>query len=81
MKIKSLRKLVFTWNYRIAFLICILMFLSLDSSAQNADADFFQSIGKIYVVVAVVVAIFIGLILFMWNLERRIKKLENQIVD
>ncbi len=45
------------------------------------DSDFFRSIGKIYVVVAVIVAIFIGLVLFLIYLDRRLTKLENQIND
>ncbi len=45
------------------------------------SADFMRSIGKIYVVVAVIVAIFIGLIVFLIYLDRRLTKLENQIKD
>ena len=47
--------------------------------AQNADnPDFIRSIGKIYVVVAVIVAIFLGIVFFLVRLERRISKLEQQ---
>ncbi|MCI5082470.1 MAG: CcmD family protein [Saprospiraceae bacterium] len=46
---------------------------------QAAEADFMRSIGKIYVVVAVIVAIFVGLVLFLIYLDRRLTKLENQI--
>ena len=47
--------------------------------AQPADPDFMRSTGKIYVVVAVIVAIFIGIILFLIYLDRKLTKLENQI--
>ena len=47
--------------------------------AQNAD--FMQSIGKIYVVVAVIAAIFIGIVVFLIYLDRKLTKLENQIKD
>jgi CcmD family protein len=47
--------------------------------AQSGDADFMRSIGKIYVVVAVIVAIFLGIILFLIYLDRKLTKLENQI--
>ncbi len=50
--------------------------------AQNEEkiemADIFRQEGKIYVVVAVVLIIFIGMILYMVNLDRKIKKLEQE---
>ena len=48
-------------------------------SAQTDNGDFMRSIGKIYVVVAVIVAIFIGIVLFLVYLDRKLTKLENQI--
>ena len=48
-------------------------------SAQAASADFMRSIGKIYVVVAVIIAIFLGIIVFLIFLDRRLTKLENQL--
>ncbi len=47
--------------------------------AQSNSEDFFRSIGKIYVVVAVIVVVFIGIILFLIRLDRKLTKLENQI--
>ena len=55
------------------------MFLSLQAQAENQD--FMRSIGKIYVVVAVIIAIFLGIILFLVYLERKLTKLENQIKE
>ncbi len=49
--------------------------------AQSGNTDFLRSIGKIYVVVAVIVLIFIGIIAFLIYLERKLTKLENQIKD
>lgn len=40
-----------------------------------------RSTGKIYVVVAVIVAIFIGLVFFLLYLDRRLTKLEDQIIE
>jgi CcmD family protein len=37
-----------------------------------------QSVGKIYVVVAVIVMIFIGLIFYLFRMDRRITELEKQ---
>lgn len=48
-------------------------------AAQSADSDFMRSRGKIFVVVAVIAAVFIGIVLFLVFLERRLTKLENQI--
>jgi CcmD family protein len=48
-------------------------------NAQSAAPDFMRSIGKIYVVVAVIVAVFLGLVFFLIYLDRRLTKLENQI--
>ncbi len=41
--------------------------------------DFFSNIGKIYVVVAVILIIFIGIIAFLIRLERKTKQLEDYI--
>ena len=40
-----------------------------------------RSTGKVYVVVAVIVTIFIGIVLFLIYLDRKLTKLENQIND
>lgn len=56
---------------------------SLWLSAQNAGgpemADVMRSNGKLYVVVAVLVLIFIGIIFYLIGLDRRIKSLEDDI--
>ncbi len=48
---------------------------------QGEEADFLRSTGKIYVVVAVIAAIFIGIVLFLIYLDIKLTKLENQIND
>ena len=47
--------------------------------AQDGGSDFMRSIGKIYVVVAVIIAIFVGIVLFLIYLDRKLTKLEDQI--
>jgi|NOAtaT_5_FD_contig_111_685240_length_2094_multi_3_in_0_out_0_3 CcmD family protein len=49
--------------------------------AHSTEPDFMQSIGKMYVVVAVVLAAFAGIVLFLVYLDRRLSKLENQIKE
>ena len=58
----------------------ILLFTSMTTLlAQGDGPDFFRSIGKIYVVVAVLTATFIGIVIFLIYIERKITKIENEI--
>lgn len=50
-------------------------------TAQSSNPDFMQSIGKIYVVVAVIVTVFLGIIIYLFSLQKKIKQLEDQIKD
>jgi EamA domain-containing membrane protein RarD len=58
----------------------ILMVLSVSLHAQNKEtmADTMRSNGRIYVVVAVVITILLGLILYLWRLDRKITRLERE---
>ena len=50
------------------------------ASAQNAEmADAFRADGKIYVVVAIVLIVLAGLILYLFLLDRKLTKLEEMI--
>ncbi len=49
------------------------------AQAQGGGDDFMRSTGKIYVVVAVIVAVFMGLVVFLLYLDRRVTKIEDQI--
>ena len=55
--------------------------LSLLAQAGEPPADFLRSIGKMYVVVAVIVVVFLGLALYLWRLDRRLTSIEDQIED
>jgi CcmD family protein len=46
---------------------------------QGEGSDFFRSIGKMYVVVAVVAATFIGIVIFLIYIDRKITRIENEI--
>ena len=64
---------------KLKFLITSLFFFFYSFlSAQNESADFIRSTGKIYVVVAVLLIIFFGIILFLISLERKIARLEKK---
>jgi len=43
-----------------------------------SDEDFFYSSGKIFVVVSVLLIIFLGIVLYLIRLERRVNKLEKK---
>lgn len=47
--------------------------------ANDPPADFLRATGKIYVVFAVILSIFAGLIAFLIWMERRITRIEKQI--
>ncbi len=49
------------------------------ATAQAAEPDFMRSTGKIYVVVAVIIAMFIGIIGFLIYMDKKLTNLENQI--
>jgi CcmD family protein len=63
------------------FLSLCLLLVSSSLMAHDGGEDFMRSMGKMYVVVAVIVAIFIGIILFLIFLDKRLTKLENQIKE
>lgn len=58
-----------------------LLLLAVHMHAQSGGPDFFRSIGKIYVVVAVIVTVLLGIGIFLMYLDRRLTKIENQIKD
>jgi len=64
------------------FIIVLFSILwTVDLSAQTESLDFMHSTGKLYVVIAVLVAIFLGIIGFLVYLERKLTKLESLIED
>lgn len=61
----------------VLFLVSIL--LALQAQAQDIPmADEMRANGKIYVVVAVLGVILLGLIIYLISLDRKIKKLEEE---
>ena len=63
------------------FLLLVSITLSFTASAQASDiemADQFRADGKIYVVIAVVSVIMIGLFAYLFRLEKKITDLEKR---
>jgi len=49
-----------------------------DTNQSPEMDDILRSSGKIYVVVLVIAIIFIGLAIFLFSIDRRLKKIENE---
>lgn len=61
-------------------LILLLSYGLAPAYAQTNDvemADALRSSGKIYVVVAVIAVLFIGLVVYLFSIDRRLKKIEK----
>lgn len=55
------------------------LLISLTAQAQEVEmATGMRSNGKIYVVVAVLATIFLGIVVYLISIERRIKRLEKE---
>ena len=53
-------------------------FVAFAQDGEQAEmADVLRSNGKIYVVVAVVVVILLGLFIYLWRLDRKISRIEK----
>lgn len=62
-----------------AVAILPLLILPLTYLLAQEDTDFMRSMGKMYVVVAVIVTIFLGIVVYLIRLDRKLTKLEDQI--
>ncbi len=73
----SLHKLV--GRFVVCLFFLILNFASFAQDKAKAEmADIMRSNGKIYVVVAVCLTILIGLFLYVFALDRKIRKMEKE---
>lgn len=68
-------------KYYFALTSLLLLLTQMVFAQGNEGSDFMRSTGKIYVVVAVIVAVFLGIVVFLIYLDRRLTKLEDQIQD
>ncbi|GAB3928131.1 CcmD family protein [Mucilaginibacter myungsuensis] len=60
--------------------LMLALMLSIAAFAQPSSvemADTMRSEGKIYVVIATITIVFIGLAIFLFSIDRRVKKLEK----
>jgi CcmD family protein len=71
--------------FRKLIMLPLLLMTAWNGFAQNSDeykpvdmADTMRSNGKIYVVVVVLVIILLGLLLYLFSIDRRLKRLEKK---
>ena len=64
---------------RLLFVVCCLLLNAVAFAQEKPDmADVMRSNGKIYVVVAVILTILIGLFIYVFFLDRKISRLEKR---
>lgn len=67
---------------KITLTLCLILSFALMGMAQNSNgvemADALRSSGKIYVVVMVIAVIFIGIAIYLFSIDNRLKKIEKQ---
>ncbi|TNE48353.1 MAG: CcmD family protein [Bacteroidetes bacterium] len=70
-------------KYKAYRLITFIVFLaiSLPAALAEGNRDFMRETGKINVVVAVILVIFLGIVWYLFRLERKLTKLEHQTKD
>ncbi|HEY3405578.1 MAG TPA: CcmD family protein [Ohtaekwangia sp.] len=63
------------------FFVVVVLLLTFPAQAQNEVemADTMRSEGKIYVVVGIILIILLGLIAYLFALDRKVKKLEDRL--
>lgn len=59
--------------------LLLIHFFALAQNKNVEMADTFRSNGKIYVVVAVILTIFAGIIIYLIRLDKKISKLEKEL--
>lgn len=68
--------------FRLALFVCTCVPAQLLGQSVDAPApDFLRSIGKMYVVVAVIVVVFLGLSCYLWRMDRRLSSIEKELED
>jgi hypothetical protein len=58
--------------------VSLILIAVLPASAQSGMEEFFYQSGKIKVVVGVATIVMVGLLIYLWRLDKRISKIEQQ---
>lgn len=66
-------------NFRWLFILVLNLVFITQANAQSSSIDFLRSTGKIYTVVIVILIIFTGIVIYLYRIDSKLTKLENQI--
>jgi hypothetical protein len=66
-------------NHRWLYIILLNVLTITSSYAEGSSLDYLRSTGKIYTVIAVIVILFIGIVFYLYRIDNKLTKLENQI--
>ena len=66
---------------RVFFTIILFLVISLPSVLAQGKRDYMRETGKINVVIGVIVLIFLGIVVYVLRLDRKLTKLEHQLKD
>ncbi len=66
-------------KYIVVFVFVLIDVLPALAQEKIAMADGLRAEGKIYVVVAIIAVIFVGIIIYLISLDRKITRLEDQL--
>ncbi len=69
------------YHSRIIITFILMLAISLPAVYAEGNRDFMRETGKINVVVAVILLIFLGIVWYLIRLERKLTKLEHQTKD
>lgn len=62
---------------KVEFFMLLFFLAPVFANAQQTQENFMYSSGRIYVVIAVLLIILIGLFLYLIRIDRRVKKMED----
>jgi len=57
--------------------VALLLMIPIISFGQEST-DFLRSTGKIYSVVLAVVILFLGIVLYVWRLDKKVRQMEDE---
>ncbi len=76
-------KFIYENSYRKPLQKIMILLMAISSPAwilcQDQSLDYYRNVGKIYVVVGVIILVFLGIVMYLIRLEKKIKKLEDSL--
>jgi hypothetical protein len=69
------------YKYILSIFLLLSSFASFAQSNEVQMADGFYKEGKIYVVITILAIVLVGVAIYLFSIERKLKKLEDSIKD